>query len=98
MKQVNVTEVPVSSQFIDVREPDEYAEAHAVGTVNIPMSELAQRTEEINPAEPVYLICRSGGRSARMAEFLEETFPDVEAINVTGGTLAWIEAELPTEK
>ena len=41
----------------------------------------------------VYLICKSGGRSARAAEFL---IPQgVEAVNVAGGTMAWTDSGRP---
>jgi rhodanese-related sulfurtransferase len=39
---------------------------------------------------PVYVVCRSGARSANACGFLRAS--GVDAINVTGGTLAWIEA------
>ena len=35
---------------------------------------------------PVYVICKTGPRSLRACEFLAQ----VEAVNVAGGTLAWI--------
>ena len=37
---------------------------------------------------PVYVICKTGPRSLRACEFLAA--PGVEAVNVAGGTLAWI--------
>ena len=82
------------AQFIDVREVDEYAEVHAVGTTNIPMSEFVERIGEIDTAEDVYVICRSGGRSLRVAEYLEHTGAD-NVINVLGGTMEWVEQDLP---
>lgn len=96
MKEVNVNEVPKDAQFIDVREPDEYAEAHAEGTVNLPLSEFTTLADKIDPDQPVYLICRSGGRSGQAAEYLEQGRGWDNAINVRGGTLEWIEQDLPT--
>ncbi|MBS3811024.1 MAG: FAD-dependent oxidoreductase [Halanaerobiales bacterium] len=49
--------------IVDVREEDEYAEGHLVNSVNIPLSELRERTDEIPKDEPVYLHCRSAQRS-----------------------------------
>lgn len=97
MKTVNVNQVPVDAQLIDVREADEFAEIHAAGATLIPLSEFASRVNELDTDRDIYLICRSGGRSGRACEFLQENH-GVEAINVQGGTLDWIAAGLPTEK
>ena len=48
------------------------------------------RVDEIPAGRPLYVICRSGGRSAQACEFLSAH--DVDAVNVAGGTLAWIES------
>lgn len=94
MKSVAVTEVPSDAQLIDVREKDEFAEVHAENAVNYPMSEFTLHTGAIDPSKPVYVICKSGGRSARVAEYLNDA--GYEAINVDGGTQAWVAAELPS--
>ena len=95
MREVKVTEVPQGTQLIDVRETDKYAAGHAAGAKNIPMSEISSRVGELDGNEDIYVICQLGGRSAKVAEFLEEqNFP---VINVEGGTGAWIKAGLPTE-
>jgi rhodanese-related sulfurtransferase len=75
---------------IDVRQPDEYDEAHVPGATLIPLDEVPERAEEIPSDRTVYLICRSGARSRRAAEFLVARGYD--AVNVAGGTLAWIDA------
>lgn len=95
MKSVTVNEVPADAQFIDVREVDEYREVHAAGTVNMPMSEFTMHTGKIDKERPSYVICKSGGRSAQVCEYLNEIGYD--AINVEGGTNAWVSAGLPTE-
>lgn len=96
MKTVQVTEVPQGIQLIDVREPEEYATVHATGAVNIPLSELVARTEEIDPDRDIYVICHAGGRSLQAAEYLENALGWDNVINVAGGTSAWVEAGLPT--
>lgn len=80
--------------LIDVREPDEYAEVHATGARLLPLSDLTGRADEVPRDQPILIICRSGARSARAAEWLNER--GASATNVAGGTLAWIEAGLPT--
>lgn len=95
MKEVAVNEVPAGAQLIDVRETDEYAEVRAQGAVNIPMSEFVGRINEIDLDRDIYVICKLGGRSAQVAEYLEQR--GIEAINVNGGTDGWVVAGLPTE-
>ncbi|AGN20228.1 rhodanese-like domain-containing protein [Corynebacterium glutamicum] len=95
MKEVAVNEVPAGAQLIDVRETDEYAEVRAQGAVNIPMSEFVGRINEIDLDRDIYVICKLGGRSAQVAEYLEQR--GIEAINVNGGTDGWVAAGLPTE-
>ena len=83
-------EVPL----VDVREVAEYEEVHVPGAQLLPMSELAERVDEVPAGGEVFIICRSGGRSLKVAEFLRAQ--GVEATNVAGGTLAWVEAGHPT--
>lgn len=66
-KQVPVTQVRslVESKafIVDVREKDEFELGHLTTAVNIPLSELRDRVNEIPKDEPVYLHCRSAQRS-----------------------------------
>lgn len=82
--------------LIDVRQPDEYDEVHAAGAVLIPLGEVPERTSEIPSDRTVYLICRSGSRSMKAGELLAAQGYD--AVNVGGGTNAWVDAGLPTER
>lgn len=95
MKEVSVDQVPAGAQLIDVREPDEYAAVRAEGAVNIPLSEFVARTDEIDPERDIYLICKSGGRSAQAGEYLEQARGWDNVINVAGGTTAWVKQGLP---
>jgi rhodanese-related sulfurtransferase len=79
---------------IDVRQPDEYEEAHVPGAILIPLAEVPDRLAEIPSDGTALLICRSGARSMKAAEFLGGQ--GVVATNVAGGTLAWIDAGKPT--
>ena len=83
------------SQVIDVREPDEWDEAHLAGSYLIPLGQVVDRLDEIATGSSVYVICRSGVRSANACEYLR--VQGIEAVNVTGGILAWLGAELPVE-
>jgi rhodanese-related sulfurtransferase len=78
---------------IDVRMQDEYDESHMPGAMLIPLPELTARHDEIPASGTVYVICRSGARSLKACEFLVGT--GRAAVNVGGGTLAWVEAGHP---
>lgn len=81
--------------LIDVREEDEYLEARVPGGTLIPLGQVAERAGEVPTGETVYVICARGGRSAKAAEHLRSL--GIDAVNVAGGTLAWIDAGLPTD-
>ena len=70
-------------QVLDVREQEEYDALHLDGVTLLPLSELLDRYTELDKAKPYYVICRSGKRSARACQFLEEQGYDVT--NVQGG-------------
>jgi rhodanese-related sulfurtransferase len=83
-----------SSPVIDVRTPVEFAEAHVPQTRSVPLDELKPSLLQLQKDQPVYLLCRSGQRATKAAEkFAKEGFS--QPIVVEGGTLAWIEANLP---
>jgi rhodanese-related sulfurtransferase len=75
---------------IDVREPDEYVDGHVPGAPLIPLATVPDRVAEVPATGEVLIICKSGGRSKRAAEFLREQ--GVDAVNIAGGTSAWIDA------
>lgn len=79
--------------LIDVREPDEYDEAHVAGARLVPLQSVPTVIDELPVGQPVYVICRSGGRSHNAVTFLRQQ--GIDARNVLGGTLAWIAADLP---
>ena len=81
---------------IDVREVAEYRTGHLPGAVNIPMGQLPARLSEIDRSRPVYLVCATGNRSSAMVSVL--TAAGFDAVNVAGGTSAWIRAGGPIEK
>jgi molybdopterin-guanine dinucleotide biosynthesis protein A/rhodanese-related sulfurtransferase len=78
---------------LDVREPDEYTSGHVPGAVPIPLGEIPARAAEVPTDRDVYVVCGSGGRSRRAAEFLNGN--GARATNVMGGTKGWIAAGNP---
>ena len=75
--------------LLDVREDWEVKLAPVpTETVHIPMGEISDRVGELDPKKETVVICRSGGRSAQVAQFLErQGFGKV--FNLAGGILAW---------
>lgn len=76
--------------LIDVREREEYDEGHVPGARLLPLGEIMDRVDEVPTDGPVLVICKSGGRSLRAAEFLIGR--GVDATNVAGGTMAWTDS------
>lgn len=87
----SVSELPTGEvTLVDVREDDEWAAGHAPGAVHIPLGELPARVEELAALpddKPLYIVCRSGGRSARATAWLNASGWD--AVNVDGGMKSW---------
>jgi rhodanese-related sulfurtransferase len=75
--------------LLDVREDWEIALAPVPSeVVHIPMGEISQRLGELDAGKETVVICRSGGRSAQVAQFLQgRGFASV--FNLAGGILAW---------
>jgi len=80
---------------VDVRNPDEYEQFRVPGARLIPLADVPERIDEIPDDETVYVICGSGGRSARAVEFLNKQ--GLDTVNVRGGSRAWLEAGHPVE-
>ncbi|MGH3756532.1 rhodanese-like domain-containing protein [Actinophytocola sp.] len=80
-------ELPEQTVLLDVREQDEWDAGHAPQAQHIPMSELAGRLGELPDDQELLVICRSGGRSARVTAYLNAN--GWEARNVDGGMQSW---------
>ncbi|MCY4145375.1 MAG: rhodanese-like domain-containing protein [Chloroflexi bacterium] len=87
---------PDSYQLIDVREDDEYAEAHLPGAVNIPLSEFMARVDEIDEDMPALLVCNTGVRSSQAALYLA-SLGYAQLYNLEDGTKGWREKGYPVE-
>lgn len=84
--------------ILDVRNPVEYEICKLPESVLIPLSQLPQRTGELDPDKEIIVHCKTGQRSAQAVEFLREAgFQKVK--NLLGGIEAWaeeIDADMPT--
>lgn len=72
--------------IIDVREAMEFENGHIKGAINIPLSELREKANEIPKDKPVYLHCRTGQRSYNAVLALQNLAYD-NVINITGSFL-----------
>jgi rhodanese-related sulfurtransferase len=86
---VAVTDLGDDAVVLDVREDDEWEAGHAPGAVHLPMGQVPQRLGDL-PEGRLFVVCRSGGRSQRTAQWLQRNGYDV--VNVEGGMAAWAEA------
>ncbi|CAN7566347.1 rhodanese-like domain-containing protein [Arthrobacter sp. LjRoot14] len=96
MAEITVTETEqrrASAQILDVREDFEVAEGMIPGAMHIPMGQLQARLSELDPAVHIIVVCRSGNRSARVADALNGA--GFSADTMTGGMIAWSRAGLP---
>ena len=76
-------------QLIDVREVDEYEEIRIANAINIPLSEIQFRMDEISEDKPVILVCRSGNRSAMAGDMLSANGYG-EVYNLMEGMMGWM--------
>ena len=94
------------ARVINVREPAEYTQGHIREAVNMPRGVLEMQLNQHPDVagyddalqriadKPLYLICKTGGRSALAAESLERMGFD-KVYSVTGGMSAWAEEKRP---
>ena len=87
--------------LVDVSEPAEYGAGHASGARNVPVASLdtADKSKALptNKTLPILLLCPTGARAGRAAALLQKAGYE-KAVAIAGGTAAWREASLPTEK
>ena len=75
---------------LDVRTPQEYAEGHVPGAVNVPYDQLASRLADIPKDKDVVLYCKSGRRAGIAAEVLAgQGYERLQ--HLEGDIVAWVE-------
>ncbi|NND96693.1 MAG: rhodanese-like domain-containing protein, partial [Pirellulaceae bacterium] len=89
------------TDLIDVRTPVEFRSVHAAIARNVPLDSLdpdqvmGQRNGSAE--QPLYLICKSGSRSAKACQrFIQAGYANV--VSIQGGTSAWDQAGLPVNR
>lgn len=97
--EISVEEAVAKQQagafILDVREPEEWNEAHIAGATLIPLGQLASRVSELPRDQEIVVVCRSGNRSAQARDLLlNDGFTQVTSM--TGGLNQWKAAGYPT--
>lgn len=98
MSEITIAEAKkrrAQDQVLDVREDFEVVEGMIPGALHIPMGQLNTRVPELDPTRPVIVVCRSGHRSAQVADALNGAGYTVDTM--AGGMVAWQRAGLPTD-
>lgn len=93
--QTFAAERAAGRRVFDVREPDEFDEIRVPEAQLVPMATVPEEIELFEGTDTIYVVCATGSRSRRVVEFLRRN--GIDAVNVAGGTRAWVEAGLPTE-
>ncbi|WP_342549395.1 rhodanese-like domain-containing protein [Paenibacillus sp. FSL P2-0089] len=73
--------------LIDVREEDEVAFGMIPGAQHIPMGQIPQQTDKLPSDTEIIFICRSGNRSQRVCEYLQQF--GIQSSNLSGGMIEW---------
>lgn len=85
--------------LLDVRTPEEFAEGHVPGAVNVPHDQVEKRLAELDSArgKDVVLYCRSGRRAGLAADVLSRAgFRKLQ--HLEGDMQGWTAAGRPVEK
>ena len=91
--EVMSADLPTGIFLLDVREDDEWAAGHAPEAVHVRLSELTERSDAIPLDREVYVICRSGARSAYATQALSGA--GWKTVNVSDGMTGWAVAGRP---
>lgn len=93
MKVISAIEVSQNRDsyfIIDIREPYEYSFVN-IRTINIPMSEVCQRLNELPQDKPLVLMCKSGNRASALGNLLTVDYELSNIYVMEGGIIAWKE-------
>src|SRR5687768_809385 len=97
LPQIDVSELRTrlgDLSVLDVRRRGEYGSGHVPDALNVPLDELADRLDVLDPSKPLAVICAGGYRSSAAASMLQRrNFSTL--FNVIGGSGAWVAAGFP---
>lgn len=83
------------AQIVDVRTPGEFASGHVANAINIDVngSDFEQRIQELDKTKPVFVYCKSGGRSAGAVSTMRSN--GFDTIYEMPGMMSWNNAGKP---
>ena len=87
VREVPAADVPEQAYLLDVREDDEWQAGHAPDAQHIALGRLGELSDRIPRDRDVYVICRSGVRSAHAAQALNAA--GWLALNIADGMHGW---------
>lgn len=99
IEQIDVSALPddftevADRVLLDVREDDEWELGHVRGALHIPLDDVPARLDEIDLDADLLVICRTSGRSFRLAQYLAQR--GIDGVVVRGGMVAWEAADKP---
>ncbi|MGH3506489.1 MAG: rhodanese-like domain-containing protein [Nocardioidaceae bacterium] len=85
--------LPDDVVVLDVRESDEWEAGHINGAMHMPMGQVPARFSEMPADRQVLVVCKVGGRSARVTAYLQ--MQGVDAVNLADGMVGWHAAGRP---
>ena len=88
---------PEAPLVVDVRKPAEYAIAHIPGAINIPLTELSERLDELRGEDGVLIYCFNGSRTREAENTLFEHNID-DFYHLEGTFEKWLQGSYPVEK
>ncbi len=96
---VLLAEPPADLVVLDVRTPEEFAEGHLAGAININVegAGFEDAVGDLDEEAPVFVYCRTGRRSANAVKIMQD-LGFSELYDLDGGIVDWIRAGLPTER
>ena len=84
--------------ILDVRRPEEFSEGHIPKALNIPLDQLATKTDELKKFSKIYIHCKRGGRAKTAYETLSSLGLNNLVCVHDAGMDMWIESGYPVEK
>jgi rhodanese-related sulfurtransferase len=85
-------------QIVDVREDNEVAVGRIPNSIHIPLGQVLNRMNEIDPNRETVMHCKMGGRSARAIEALQRSGFGGKLINLKDGIIGWSKEVDPSVK
>jgi len=81
---------------IDVRPPDSFAKGHLPKANNFPLKQMGNNLDKLPDNQTILVICTNGQSAAQTAGILNTA--GYNALSLSGGYLAWVDAGLPVEQ